>query len=112
MPEIIKPKMMNYHRQILVCVGERCSKKGEGQALYDSLKEKFSKAGLNKGDLRVKKTRATCFGTCKSGALICIQPDGIWYYDVTDEKLDRIIEEHLLADKPIMEWVYHDAKTV
>ena len=92
MTEIIKPKMMSYHRQILVCVGDRCTENGEGQALYDDLKLKFKAAGLNEGDLRVKKTRDTCFGTCRSGPLICFQPDGIWYYDVTSEKLDRIIE--------------------
>ncbi|MCK5872576.1 MAG: (2Fe-2S) ferredoxin domain-containing protein [Methylococcales bacterium] len=107
MTELIKPKMMNYHRQILVCVGDRCTQNGEGQALYDALKEKFQKAGLNKGDLRVKKTRATCFGSCKSGPLLCIQPDGIWYYNITADKLDRIIDDHLLNDKPVMEWVFH-----
>lgn len=110
MTEIIKPKMMNYHRQILVCVGDRCTKNGEGQVLYNELKDKFKAAGLNEGDLRVKKTRATCFGTCKSGPLLCIQPDGIWYYDVSSEKLDRIISEHLIGGKPVMEWVYHQAK--
>jgi (2Fe-2S) ferredoxin len=107
MTEIIKPKMMDYHRQILVCVGDRCTKNSAGQTLYDELKDKFKKAGLDQGGLRVKKTRATCFGTCKSGPLICIQPDGIWYYNVTSDKLDRIINEHLLNNKPVLEWVYH-----
>lgn len=107
MTEVIKPKMMDYHRHILICVGPRCTPNNEGQALYDALKDKFKAAGLNAGDLRVKKTRATCFGTCKSGPLVCVQPDGIWYYDVSSEKLDRIIEEHLLGGKPVTEWVYH-----
>jgi (2Fe-2S) ferredoxin len=107
MTTLIKPKMMNYHRQILVCIGTRCTKNGEGQALYDTLKEKFNASGLNKGDLRVKKTRATCFGSCQSGPLLCIQPDGIWYYGITADKLDRIIEEHLLNNQPISEWIFH-----
>lgn len=109
MTEIIKPKMMDYHRHLLVCVGSRCTENGAGQALYDELKLKFKAAGLNEGDLRVKRTRATCFGTCKSGPLICVQPEGVWYYDVTSEKLDRIINEHLLANKPIKEWIFHQA---
>ncbi|MCK4842791.1 MAG: (2Fe-2S) ferredoxin domain-containing protein [Methylococcales bacterium] len=107
MTEVIKPKMMDYHRHILVCIGDRCTENGEGQALYDELKEKLKASSLDKGDLRVKKTRATCFGTCKSGPLICIQPDGVWYYDVTSEKLDRIIEQHLIQGEPVAEYIYH-----
>lgn len=99
--------MMDYHRHLLVCVGDRCTENGEGQALYDLLKDKLKAAGLDKGELRVKKTRATCFGTCRSGPLLCVQPDGIWYYDITSEKLDRIIAEHFLQNKPVTEYIHH-----
>lgn len=104
---MIKPKMMDYRRHLIVCVGDRCTENDEGQALYDSLSAKFKTAGLNHGDLRVKRSRATCFGTCKSGPLLCVQPDGVWYYGVTEEKLDRIIQEHFLQGKPVEEWVYY-----
>jgi len=107
MTEVSKPKMMDYHRQLLVCVGDRCTQNGEGQALYDQLKDKLKAVGLDKGALRVKKTRATCFGTCKSGPLLCVQPDGVWYYDITSEKLDRIITEHFLQNKPVTDFIHH-----
>jgi len=107
MTEVIKPKMMDYHRHLLVCVGDRCTQNGEGQALYDQLKDKLKAAGLDKGALRVKKTRATCFGTCKSGPLLCVQPDGVWYYDISSEKLDKIITEHFLQNKPVTEFIHH-----
>jgi (2Fe-2S) ferredoxin len=109
MTEAIKPKMMGYHRHLLVCVGDRCTENGEGQALYEKLKDKFKVAGIDKGELRVKRTRATCFGTCKSGPLLCVQPDGVWYYDVTSEKLDRIIAEHFLQGNPVTEYIHHQA---
>ncbi len=107
MTEVIKPKMMDYHRHLIICVGERCTKNGEAQVLYDSLKEKLKAAGVDKGELRIKKSRATCFGTCKSGPLLCVQPDGIWYYDISPEKLDRIIQEHFVNNKPVAEYIYH-----
>ncbi len=109
MTEVIKPKMMDYHRHLLVCVGDRCTENGEGQALYDLLKEKLKAAGIDKGALRVKRTRATCFGTCRSGPLLCVQPDGVWYYDINSEKLDRIITEHFLQNKPVTEFIHHQA---
>ena len=112
MTEKTKPTMMNYRRHLLVCVGERCTENGAGQALYDSLKDKFKNAGLNSGDLRVKRSRATCFGTCRSGPLLCVQPDGVWYYDIDDSKLDRIIQQHFIDGKPVEEWIYHQGPDI
>lgn len=112
MTENVKPKMMNYNRHLLVCIGSRCVPDGEGQALYDELKEKLKAAGVDKGELRVKRTRATCFGTCKSGPLLCVQPEGIWYYAVDSKKLDRIIEEHFVHGKPVEEYIYHREENI
>jgi len=106
MSDLVKPKMMDYRRHVLICVGPRCTD-GAGQALYDTLGDKFRVAGLSEGDLRVKRSRATCFGTCKSGPLMCVQPDGIWYYNVTPENLDRIIDQHLLGGVPVEGLIYH-----
>jgi len=102
-----KPKMMDYKRHLLVCVGPRCTEDEEAQDLFDSLGERFEAAGIAKGDLRVKRSRTTCFATCKSGPIMCVQPDGIWYYNVTDKNLDRIIKEHFVGGVPVEELIYH-----
>ena len=107
MNELEKPKMMAYKRHMLVCVGPRCTEEGESQALFDTLGEKFKAAGIDKGELRVKRTRTQCFATCKSGPVLCIQPDGIWYYNVTEENLDRIINQHLVNGMPVEDLIYH-----
>lgn len=102
-----KPKMMQYKRHLLVCVGSRCSQDGASQALFDSLGEKFKAAGIDGGELRVKRSRTTCFATCKSGPILCVQPDGVWYYNVTPDNMDRIIQEHLVGGQPVEELIYH-----
>ncbi len=107
MSELPKPKMMDYKRHMLVCVGPRCAEEGEAQELFDTLGEKFKAAGIDKGELRVKRTRTQCFATCKSGPVMCIQPDGIWYYNVTEANLDRIINEHLVNGNPVEDLIYH-----
>ncbi len=103
-----KPTMLDYKRHILVCVGPRCTQNNGGQRLYDSLKEKFKTAGLDEGRLRVKRSRVTCFGACKGdGPLVCVQPDGTWYYNVTFQNMDRIIKEHLTDGAPVTELIFH-----
>jgi len=107
MTEIIKPGMMNYSRQVLVCVGPKCTANGEGLALYEELKIKLEAADLHQGMLRVIRSKVYCLGTCMSGPLLCVQPDGIWYYAVDSGKLDRIIDQHLRGGVPVQEYIYH-----
>ena len=104
---LAKPKMQDYKRHLLVCVGPRCTENGESEALFASLGEKFKAAGIDKGEQRVKRTRTQCFATCTSGPIVCVQPDGVWYYNVTEPNLDRIIREHLVGGQPVEDLIYH-----
>lgn len=108
---VVKPKIGSYHRHILICTGPRCAEDGQAQALFDSLGEKFKAAGLNDGELRVKRSRVSCFAACKGGPVMCVQPDGTWYYDVTPENMDRIIEKHLVGGQPVEDLVFHQGPT-
>jgi (2Fe-2S) ferredoxin len=102
-----RPKIADYRRHLLVCVGPRCATEGESQALFDSLGARFKAAGLDQGDLRVKRTRVHCFAACRGGPVLCVQPDGIWYCNVTSENMDRIISQHLVGGHPVEDLVFH-----
>ena len=109
MNEIIKPKIGPYRRHLLLCTGPRCAADGVAQALFDSLGDKFKAAGLDNGEMRVKRTRTACFAACKGGPILCVQPDGTWYYGVTDAVMNRIVNEHLVGGRPVAEHVFHQA---
>jgi len=104
---VIKPKIAGYHRHLLVCTGTRCAQDGQSQALFDSLGDKFKAAGIHDGELRVKRSRVSCFAACKGGPILCVQPDGAWYYNVTPANMDRIIEQHLVGGRVVDELLFH-----
>lgn len=106
-PAVVKPRLGHYRRHLLVCTGPRCSADGEAQALFDSLGATFKAAGLDQGELRVKRTRVSCFAACKGGPILCVQPDGVWYYNVTPANLQRIVDSHLAAGEVVEELVFH-----
>jgi len=38
---------------------------------------------------------------------MCVQPDGTWYYNVTEANMDRIIDQHLVGGQVVQELVFH-----
>jgi (2Fe-2S) ferredoxin len=51
------------------------------------------------------RTKAGCFRVCVGGPWLLMYPEGVWYGDVSPERLDRILREHVLEDHPIEEWI-------
>lgn len=108
----VKPRIGPYRRHILLCTGPRCTPNGESESLFDSLGAMLKDAGLTTGELRVKRTRTSCFAACKGGPILCVQPDGTWYYNVTPDNMKRIIDEHLIGGKPVESLVFHQGPVV
>ncbi len=96
-----KPSIEPYQRHVLMCCGKSC---GEQMPLLKALKMKVKEAGL---DGAVRVNRAGCLGVCAQGPIMVVHPEGVWYYDVDEAKLHRIVDEHLKQGTPVAEYSFH-----
>ena len=101
------PEMAPYARHIFVCTGPFCDPEGKAMRLYAQLAHRLGDLGQYDNPQRVKRGITPCLGVCHSGPIVVVYPDGIWYCQVDDALLDRIVEEHLRNGRPVEDAVYH-----
>ena len=80
-----------------------CGIAAGGREVYDALSAKLGGKGLN-----VELKQTGCMGMCYNEVQVEVsspQGEHVFYGRVTPEKVDRIIEEHLIGGQPVAEWV-------
>ncbi len=87
-------------RHAFLCVGPDCCRAAEGEAAWKALKSR-----LKDEEVPIMRTKAACFRVCHGGPWLVVYPEGIWYGEVTADRIDRIVSEHLIKGRPVQEWV-------
>ena len=100
-----QPIIPNYQRHVIFCTGDNCAPETCNE-VYETLKSKLRALGIDQKSVRRSQTR--CFGVCTGGPIMVVYPEGIWYHHLSNEKVLRIIDEHLIGGKPIQDWVFHE----
>lgn len=114
-------------RHIFLCADQsnpRCAPREVTNLLWRHLKRRLAEEGVttsppawqggpdeaaspvSPGEGSVLRSKVDCLRICEQGAICVVYPEGTWYAGLTTERLDRIIEEHLIGGRVVEEWVF------
>ena len=89
-------------KKITVGMGT-CGISAGGEKVYSALKDEIKKYNLN-----VELAETGCIGMCYREVLVEVSDEKECRYiygDITPDKINKIIEEHVIKDNPVNEWL-------
>ncbi len=95
-------------RRVYICGHGKCANREVSTLIYEKLRSLIETHGLDSFDAtyRVKCHLAGCLDICENGVTLVVQPDGIYYWKVDLQSIERIFYEHLLNNRPITDIMY------
>lgn len=114
-------------RHIFLCADQtnpKCASREDSNVLWRHLKARLKELDVAsappkwQGDMEVDpepvtpgegtilRSKVDCLRICEQGGIAVVYPEGTWYAHLDIEKLDRIIDEHLLGGVPVVELAF------
>ncbi|MGE5591765.1 MAG: NADH-quinone oxidoreductase subunit NuoF [Bacillota bacterium] len=87
---------------ILVCGGTGCQA-GKSAGTRAALEAAIREHGLAD---RVRVVQVGCFGFCRMGPVVMVEPGGTFYCQVTSKDAAEIIRDHILGGEPVQRLLY------
>ena len=95
--------MERYRSHLMLCAGTGCVS-NKSFKIQEALEKELNKRGLQDEILVVM---TGCNGFCAVGPIMTVQPDGIFYQNLTEKDVPYLVEEHFLRGRPVRDMIYH-----
>jgi (2Fe-2S) ferredoxin len=101
-------------RHVFLCCDQtkpKCCSKEDSLKSWQYLKDRLKELKLDQPQPNnprcIFRTKANCLRVCQQGPILLVYPDGTWYRQATPEVIEMIIQEHLLGNKVVTEYAFH-----
>ena len=94
-------------KHLFLCAGGTCKNKSAEESIK-ALRDCVADCGLSD---QIHTTKTLCNGRCGDGPIMIVQPDGIWCQKVDTEIAQRIVNEHLIENEPLKDFILYDVNT-
>ena len=74
----------------------------ETRDIFQHLAQRLMEKGLI---ATVQPVRTGCLNRCQYGPVMLVEPGHVMYAHLNKEKIDRIIDEHIIGGKPVEEYM-------
>jgi NADH:ubiquinone oxidoreductase subunit F (NADH-binding)/(2Fe-2S) ferredoxin len=96
-----------YRHTVMVCGGTGCVS-SHCADVVNALKKQYTVRGL-RDEVRIVETG--CIGLCALGPILVVEPEGVFYCNMTPEKVIQIVDKHLIGGNLIEQYTFFDEKT-
>ena len=104
--------MQRVSHHLLLCATStkaKCCDAALGTQTWNELKSIVREMNLENTERPegiVLRSKTDCLRVCERGPILLVWPDGIWYADVSPDRVKRIVKEHIVGQQPVEEWIF------